>query len=157
MKIYLVQHGRPVAKDIDPERPLSPEGRRDVERISAFLKRANVEVDAVLHSGKKRARETAEILCSALSPGAEPMEMAGLSPLDDVKACREFIENQSRDMIITGHLPHLGRLAALMITGDEQRTVALFQQGGVLCLTRSGDDGGWAVAWMLVPALVQGQ
>jgi len=37
MTVYLVQHGRPVAKEVDPDRPLSPEGVAEVEKTARFL------------------------------------------------------------------------------------------------------------------------
>ena len=157
MKVYLVQHGKPVAEDIDPERPLSAEGRLDVNKMAAFLKTAGVTVDSVFHSGKKRARETAEILCSALSSDNTPKRMDGLAPLDDVKACGQFIEDATGDMIIVGHLPHLGKLTALLTAGNENRSIAAFQQGGVLCVSKNADDAGWTISWMVVPDLLGGQ
>ena len=39
MKLYLMQHGDALQKDVDPDRPLSPRGRRDIEKIAAFLHR----------------------------------------------------------------------------------------------------------------------
>ena len=38
MKLYLVQHAKAVEKDVDSERPLSAEGRKDIEKVAAFLK-----------------------------------------------------------------------------------------------------------------------
>ena len=57
MKLYLTQHGLAVAKDVDPERPLSEQGRRDVRRLVDFLADAGVRVKQVLHSGKTRAEQ----------------------------------------------------------------------------------------------------
>ena len=36
MRIYLMQHGRPTAKEENPEKPLSVEGRQDVERAAGI-------------------------------------------------------------------------------------------------------------------------
>jgi phosphohistidine phosphatase len=32
MKLYLMQHGQAMAKEQDPERPLTQQGRQDVDR-----------------------------------------------------------------------------------------------------------------------------
>ena len=85
MNIYLVQHGKPVPKEEDPERPLSAQGKEDVEKMSAFLMKAGIEVDDIFHSGKTRARNTAEIIASKLNPDKKPIKKGGLSPLDEVK------------------------------------------------------------------------
>ena len=92
MRIYLMQHGKPVSKEEDSERPLSDEGRNDVERMADFLQRSGVRIEGILHSGKTRARQTAEIMVSRLNPGLEPQERPGLSPLDDVKEIADQIQ-----------------------------------------------------------------
>lgn len=154
MNIYLVQHGRPVPKEENPERPLSDVGRGDVERMAAFLKSAGVEVEVILHSGKTRARETAEIMASKLQPKRESLEKKGLSPLDDVKRVADEIEQSNKDLMIVGHLPHLSRLASLLTAGNESIPVVGFQQGGVVCLRPGEEEKRWAVAWMLVPEII---
>ena len=37
MYLYLVQHGAAVSKEIDPERPLSQEGRAEVRKVASYL------------------------------------------------------------------------------------------------------------------------
>ena len=37
MKIYLVQHGESVLEEVNPEKPLSPDGREEVGKIAKFL------------------------------------------------------------------------------------------------------------------------
>lgn len=54
MKLYLVQHGDAVAKEVDPERPLSDQGRKDVEQVGRFLAEAGICVPVFLHSRKKQ-------------------------------------------------------------------------------------------------------
>ena len=155
MRMYLMQHGKPVPKEEDPDRPLSEQGRSDVERMSEFLGSSGVRVQEAFHSGKTRARQTAEIMVSQLNPGGSARERAGLSPLDDVKEIANQIKDADKDLLIAGHLPHLGKLASLLITGDEGVPVVSFQQGGVVCLGKD-EEGRWSVAWMVVPEIVGG-
>jgi phosphohistidine phosphatase len=154
MKIYLMQHGKPVPKEEDPDRPLSARGREDVARMANFLKGAGVEVGSVFHSGKTRARQTAEIVTASLKPGSEPIEKKGLSPLDDVGAVAEEIKRNAQDPMLVGHLPHLGKLASFLTTGSESRSVVSFQQGGVVCLRSDEGVSDWTVAWMLIPEII---
>ena len=67
MKLYLAQHGEACAKDIDPERPLTDQGRDDIERLAAFLARAGIQVERVIDSGKLRAAQTADLLAAAVA------------------------------------------------------------------------------------------
>ena len=62
MALYLVQHGKSLPKDQDAEQGLSQEGMADVERIAGVAQGYGVRVRTIQHSGKKRARQTAESL-----------------------------------------------------------------------------------------------
>jgi phosphohistidine phosphatase len=62
MAMYFVQHGLSLTKEKDPNRPLSEEGRKEVESISNHLLRVGVRVRKICHSNKTRAKETAQIL-----------------------------------------------------------------------------------------------
>jgi phosphohistidine phosphatase len=155
MSVYLMQHGKPVPKDEDPDRPLSDQGKADVGSVAEFLKKSGVEVAEAYHSGKTRARQTAEIMLSKLNPEIQAQKRAGLSPLDDVKQIATQIKAAEKDLLIAGHLPHLGKLASFLVAGDEAVPVVMFQQGGVVCLQK--DEGGeWSVAWMVVPEIIKG-
>ena len=50
-------------------------------------------------------------------------------------------------------MPFLGKLAALLVTGDEAMDVVSFQYGCVVCLERDDADV-CRVAWMLRPDLL---
>jgi phosphohistidine phosphatase len=148
-----MQHGIPVSKADDPERPLSAQGIKDVENLAEFLQKRGITVKDLYHSGKRRARETAEIMSTRLAHGTEPKERRGLSPLDDVGDIADQIINGEGDLLIAGHLPHLARLTSRLVLGNETVPVVRFQQGGLVCLERHEDEG-WAVAWMLVPEIL---
>ena len=154
MAVYLMQHGKPLSKEDDPERPLSPQGIKEVENLAKFLHGLGITFQEIYHSGKRRARETAEIMGFRLTPGTEPKEKKGLSPLDDVGEIADQINKKEGGLLIAGHLPHLSKLTSLLVTGNETIPVVSFQQGGLVCLERT-EDGGWAVAWMLVPEILK--
>jgi phosphohistidine phosphatase len=154
MRIYLMQHGKPVSKEEDPDRPLSDQGKKDVEKIASFLQKYGLVIEDIFHSGKTRARQTAEIMSSRLNPRVKPQKMDGLSPLDDVKEMANRIEKNEKDLLVAGHLPNLAKLTSLLIAGDEYIPVVGFQQGGVVCLER-GEERNWAIAWMLLPELIK--
>ena len=154
MRVYLMQHGKPVPKEQDPHRPLSEKGKDEVEKMSEFLWKSGVSVQEAFHSGKTRARQTAEIMVSQLNPEVKAQERADLSPLGDVKEIGSHIKDTDKDLLIAGHLPHLGKLASLLIAGDEAVPVVSFQQGGVVCLENDEKDH-WSVAWMVVPEIIK--
>jgi phosphohistidine phosphatase len=73
--------------------------------------------------------------------------------MDDVSGIAGEIKSWEGSNLIAGHLPHLGKLASHLVTGDESKGIVAFQQGGVVCLS-SGPDKGWSVVWMLVPEIL---
>ncbi len=82
MRIYLTQHGEALAKDVDRERPLSEQGRADVQRLAEFLRDKGVRVEHIWHSGKTRAEQTAALIADAILPDGRPEARPGLGPND---------------------------------------------------------------------------
>ncbi len=154
MRLFLVQHGDAVAKSVDPDRPLSQAGRRDVARLAAFLAESRIGATRVLHSGKTRARETAEILARALAPEAEIEAASGLDPNHPTDALARRVAGWADDTLVVGHLPFMDRLVARLVAGDEAVSVAAFRPGGLVCLERA-EAGGWSIAWMIRPELLR--
>ena len=80
MAIYFVQHGEAVGPDLDPMRPLSERGRTQTARLAEAAVRRGVIPAVVWHSGKLRARQTAEIFWRACNPLAALQAVRGLQP-----------------------------------------------------------------------------
>jgi len=150
MALYLVQHGKSLSKGIDPERGLSEEGRAETKRIAAVAQGYRVNVKVIKHSGKKRARETADIFDAALKAESGVQEMAGLNPLDDVSRVAEII-NAGEDMMLIGHLPFMEKLTSYLITQRVDRPVFRFQNSGIVCLDQEEPNGFWIIKWALMP------
>ncbi len=146
MGLYLVQHGDAVDEAVDPTRPLSPQGRADVEALARACM-GRIAVRHIIHSGKLRAEQTAEILGQAL--GA-PVEAApGLTPGDPPRPVAEKIAGAD-DLLIVSHLPFLERLTGLLVTGDDANQVVAFQRGGMVCLEKRSPES-FCILWTLFP------
>ena len=150
MALYLVQHGKSLSKDIDPERGLSDDGKAETERIAGVAKGYEVEVSRIRHSGKKRARQTAEIYSAALEQERGVQERAGLQPLEEVAPLAGELDSAENIMLV-GHLPFMERLASFLITGKPEKPVFIFQNSGIVCLDKDSDTGLWAIRWALMP------
>ena len=149
MSLFLVQHGRSLPKDIDPDQGLSAEGISEVERIAGIAKKNKVPVSFIKHSGKKRARQTADIFASNLKPEGGVLETSGLKPLDDVSAIASTIDSMDNIMLV-GHLPFMERLTSFLITGSIDKPVLKFQNGGIVCMDRDPDNQYWFIKWVLM-------
>jgi len=152
MEIYLVQHGEAKSETEDPERPLTEKGKDAVESVAGYVAFLGVEVAQVIHSGRLRAKQTAELFAQYLSPPQGVKQEAGLGPLDDPQQAKQLIEQAARPLMIVGHLPHLTKLASLLILGIPDREVIKFTNGGIVCLSRRDDS--WLAEWALTPRLI---
>ena len=150
MALYLVQHGKSLPKDADPEKGLSEEGQSEVEMIATVARGYGVAVTGISHSGKKRARQTAEIFASALDAQDRIAERSGLNPLDDVTAVASTVSAEDNQMLV-GHLPFMERLTSHLITGSIDKPVFKFQNGGIVCLDQDPESRFWFIKWTLMP------
>jgi phosphohistidine phosphatase len=150
MALYLVQHGKSLSKDVDPEQGLSEEGKAEVARIASVAKDYQVKVGHILHSGKKRARQTAEIFAASLDLAGKIEELSGLKPLDDVADIAATLDTRDNTMLV-GHLPFMERLTGHLITGAADKRVFKFQNGGIVCLDADLEKNTWYIKWTLMP------
>ncbi len=153
MRLYLVQHGEAKSKEEDPSRSLSSAGKEAVEKVGEFLARSSVvKIKQIIHSGKERAKQTAEILERFLKPEEGINKASGLDPLEDPSIWKNKLKDMEDDIMLVGHMPHLGRLSAVLICGDENKKIIDFQMGGVVCLKK--EEESFSVDWILVPKLL---
>ncbi len=155
MRLYLIQHGDAVAKAVNPDRPLSEQGERDIERLASFLWVWELNIEQVIHSGKTRARQTAEIVAAPLGLKHEPSEAPNLNPNDAPHILANQLKDRTEDLAIVGHMPHLGKLASLLTADNEQSKLFGFKPGTLVGLERD-DEGIWSVICMLRPEFIKG-
>jgi phosphohistidine phosphatase len=153
MRLYLVQHGKATPEEQDPQRPLTPEGRQEAEKVARFLKPLGLAVDRVWHSGKTRAWQTAQIYAEILTIRHELTARAGLDPNDDVAPLRDELTAATEDTMLVGHMPFVSKLASLLLTGHEFLPAVAFRNAGVVCLSRTPDNR-WQVEWIVTPELL---
>jgi len=104
-----------------------------VEKLAAFLKPLRLSVEAVWHSGKPRAAETAVILAGAVvskAGRADAVQRDGLSPNSSVEAVAKELAIRGEDLMIVGHMPFLGKLASLLVKGSPTGEVVAFRKTG---------------------------
>jgi phosphohistidine phosphatase len=149
MLVYLVRHGEAVNEREDLARPLSKQGETDIMELAELLAhRFMLMPGHIFHSPKLRAIQTASIFSQVLPRAPAPEEMNGLAPMDDPAVWAERLEVMDLDTMIVGHLPHLPRLASLLLLSDSGREILDFTPGTVVCLEKTGS---WRVKWMISP------
>ena len=147
--VYLVQHGQAKPEDEDPQRPLTDRGADDVAWVAHWaVDRFGTRPSRVFHSGKTRSRQTAEIWGRLVDVDTE--EGDGLAPNDDPTPWARRLAEETADVMVVGHMPHLGKLASLLLTGHADRQLIGFQQGGLVAVEHI--DAGWVVTLLLPPS-----
>ena len=153
MFLYLVQHAKAKSEEEDPDRSLSEQGLLEIKRVATYVSRLGFTVDAIFHSTKLRAKQTAEVLANHIKSSGGISERDWLAPLDDPTVWAERLRRMTESVMLTGHLPHLGKLASLLLCGDADRHIIAFKMAGIVCLWRD-DSGNWSLQWMLIPEVV---
>ncbi len=149
MKLYLVRHGNASAGSDDIARPLSLEGIEEVKKVAEFLKHSGCCVDIIYHSVRVRAFQTAKIIHERLAIKKKLVERLGLSPNDPVGPIADFVDQQKNDCMIVGHMPFVGSLVSLLVSGDDKHNLVAFPTGAVAILEKK--HGLWLIAQMIDP------
>jgi phosphohistidine phosphatase len=146
--IALVHHGEALEPAADPARPLSPRGRQQAAALAQQAAARGLKPDAIWHSGKLRARQTAEAFWRACNPLSALSAARGLQPDDPPEWMRDRLAGETRTILVVGHMPHLRRLRHVLVGGgsvDEGD----FPLHGCVVLEARGD--GWKEVWRLEP------
>ena len=137
--IYLVHHADAVPPEVDPQRPLSPAGLAHVDRLAALVAARGVKPAAVWHSGKLRARQTAEAMWRACNPLAEFAAIRGLQPTDPPDEIQARLAGETREVMLVGHMPSLPGILHRLRCGRDNEAPAAFPLHGVVALHWDGD------------------
>jgi phosphohistidine phosphatase len=144
--IYLVHHADAVGPDVDPQRPLSVTGRMHADRLAADAAARGVKPVAIWHSGKLRARQTAEPFLRACNPLAEFAAIRGLQPTDPPGWIKDRLAGEGRDVMLVGHMPNLPRVLTLLVSGTDSPLLE-YPLHGLVALEPVGET--WEERWRL--------
>ena len=155
MDVYLVQHAQAKSTEQDAACPLSEEGVANIERASAYAEKLGFAIDRIYHSGKLRAKQTAEILARHLGVADKVETKKGLDPSDSVAPITDWLGRLSsegiRNILIVGHLPFLDKLTSLLVAGTEDAHVVAFQNAGIVKLVPKSAGSGYSIQWIITP------
>ena len=146
MYVYLVHHGVAVPPQVDPQRPLSDDGRTRVEHLAQVAARRQVKPAVIWHSGKLRARQTVDAYWRGCNPLAAVSAARGLQPSDPPERMADTLIGETRDVMLVGHMPHIERLLRLLVDGSTDGTT-VFPVHGIVALTPQNHR--WVESWRL--------
>jgi phosphohistidine phosphatase len=145
MDLILWRHAEAEDGLPDLERRLTPRGQKHAARIAQWLLQRLPAKFAVLASPARRAQDTAQALgapfrtVTALAPGAAVRDILGAADWPGRKNA----------VVVVGHQPDLGRVAALLVSGTEASWSV--KKGGLWWLSdRVRDEGAQVVVRAVV-------
>jgi phosphohistidine phosphatase len=148
LNLYILQHGEAESKEVDPERPLSEHGKRDIRILALHMQNMDVQLGNIFHSGKLRAEQSARLIAETLSPEIQPVQTEGLNPNDDPAVIIGDIEQMNENILIASHMPFVSRLCSTLLTGTTEAEFVSIP-GTLFCLEKADDK--WRLAYMLTP------
>ena len=150
MKLYLMRHGEALSPQKDPERGLTDNGKSKVELVAKYLVDQGITFSQVLHSKKKRARETAEIMGNIIAPDVALTVHDKITPNDDPNIIFSEINSWDEDTLIASHLPFVPNLMTLLTEKDAYMTAITFETATVICLEKVNSYK-WEFQWSTAP------
>ncbi len=158
MNLYLLRHAD--AEDSaktgkDADRALSARGREVMEVVAAAFSKVG-KAQSIWHSPLRRAKETAEFV-AARFPKATVTSSASLAPnADPRKILVELARERWEDVVLVGHMPHLGLLLGLAVTGREEIDVPM-KKAAVARISFGGSHPSppGDLKWLISPSLAQ--
>ena len=147
MKVYLVRHAEALEKQADKRRPLSAAGRKSARDLARWLRSQNIQVHAIWHSPKLRAVQTAREIAAKLKPSGGLVQRADIKPMSRPGRVIRDLRRESVDIMLVGHLPHLGRLAGKLLRWDDALEFLCLTKPGV-AMVENREDGRWILGWL---------
>lgn len=132
----------------DAGRKLTAKGLKQAQRMAAWLAKRLPQDTRVLVSPARRARETAQ----ALGDAFEVLEEVGVGATPQAVLGAAGWPRAARAVLVVGHQPTLGQVAALAVTGSGDGWSV--KKGAVWWIEHRGRDGEAVVRAVMTPDLL---
>jgi len=148
INVYFVQHALAQPKDIDEKRPLTDLGVEETIKVAQKLKEQGIIIHKIVHSGKLRAAQTADLFSKTLEI-ENVSELDGMNPNDNAY---EFLPQITENAVMyIGHLPNIQKIVAALICSDENCNAIQFQNSSIACIEIDGNKN--SLKWFITPNL----
>jgi phosphohistidine phosphatase len=117
VRLFIVRHAKAADGEPDESRPLNEKGRKQARKLGKQFVADGIRPDAILTSPLLRAHETAAEIGSAV--GVVPETDGRLAPGADADAVRAAAAGRGEVVVVVGHQPDCGQIAAELSGGPE--------------------------------------
>jgi phosphohistidine phosphatase len=164
MELYLLRHAIAVVRGTegfrrDSDRPLTDKGSSKLRRVVRGMNVLGLSFDLILTSPYLRARQTAEIVATAMDAEAKLERSPNLAPDGDPRALIAQIVSRSAaspSVLVVGHEPYLSQLISVLISGDEHTAVTMKKAGLCKLVAQTLRYGRCAsLEWLFAPAQLE--
>ncbi len=139
-----MHHAEAVDPREDARRPLSAAGATTAERVASAATAQGFLPEVIWHSGKLRAKQTAEALWLAGDHRAAIAAVRGLQPDDPPEWMADRLAGETRTIAVVGHMPHLPALLARLTARSVAAPVDFPLHG---CVGLAPDGVRWREVW----------
>ena len=166
MRLVFLRHGLASDRETwtgpDADRPLTEEGRMELQAAAIGFARLDLKLDAILTSPFARAAQSAEIVAPVL--GLRPIVWPALASGFTLAALGPLLQAHAdmRRLMLVGHEPDFSEIVGRLVTGRSPARLTL-KKGGCCCVDLGGHDvsaaggdgdklaGRGALVWLLTP------
>jgi phosphohistidine phosphatase len=128
LRLLLLRHAKavPFTGSGDHERALTQRGRADATRLGAFIASEKIAVQAAVHSGARRTKETFAIAVKEFQPGLA----ASIEPRLYEASAATFLDvlrgrsDSAGILIVVGHNPSMAEIARRLAASGDRRALA---------------------------------
>jgi phosphohistidine phosphatase len=128
MEIWLLRHAaaeESSSSGKDSDRELTAEGEKRARAVARGLASLEPEIERVLTSPYRRARQTAEPAARELALERALRESRAPEPGRDPQEILDEIREEASGVLLVGHEPHLGALLGRLVAGRPLLTLPI--------------------------------
>ena len=159
MLIYFLRHASAGKTMLNPKkderRPLDEEGILQARYVGRLLANLDVQVDQIISSPLKRARQTASLVANELAfEGAVQIDDA-LRPEGDFDQFQSMLSRYKKHdaVMVVGHNPSFTQFLSKSISGPNGAARVDFKKGSVARVEMNGRTG--TLNWLVTPKIAR--
>jgi phosphohistidine phosphatase len=157
MELYVLRHGKaevsPSPGREDAGRPLTRQGREEIQRIAAWMLRNRCRFDLIATSPLRRAEETSDIVAEAYNLEKRLVVWEDLSPgmnfdrlMEQIASCDDL-----SSLLLIGHEPSLSGCIGRIISAGGGAEITLKKGGLARIRNFCPDPASGTLVWLLSP------
>lgn len=159
MIVYFLRHASAGKSTLNPKqderRPLDEDGILQSRYIGRMLANLDVQVDQIISSPLKRARQTASLVANELAFEQTVQLDEALRPEAEFEQFQAMLARYKKydEIMVVGHNPSFTEFLSKSISGSSGTTHVDFKKGAVAKVDVEGRNG--TLQWLVTPKIAR--